>query len=269
MPSRPVRQTSTTPTGTTPPTPQRLSVDLRKGYHGLTQVPKRSLPTSSRPSSLGEQALLRQVRPRRAALSPPRGPPTRPPPAAPPRRLEGWLGETLPRGAALTLERLNALAGAAAAKAASSPALLDQEQQRGRARQRRHGALRDTTVALGVTEEAAVSSPSLLQYLSSVRKFMNAEGLDDLSIPAADLDLRLVRHCDRLFLSGKDSSKSPMGPLWSFDLRAARDALETATRHLGLTKEPPTLYSARHTGASLDRCNGRRPLGEVQQRGRW
>ena len=276
------------------------------------------------------------------------------------------------------------------------------------ARQRRHGPLRDPARELGLTEEAAVSKPSLLQYSSCIRKFMLEEGLSDLGVPPEELDQKLVAHCDRLYLAGKDVSsgqklraaidfflsdyahagrlplprvskalkgwrrlgpartRQPLpwpvvcligqcllkefspshalywitmvdtylrpsealrlraeqilppaqghprtviyinpdylqrpsktgelnesvdisrqwvarclvalrcrvsrGPLWCFDLRAARDAMEACVAKLRIQRLTPVLYSARHSGASLDRYLDRRSIEDVQQRGRW
>ncbi|CAK0876757.1 unnamed protein product [Prorocentrum cordatum] len=61
----------------------------------------------------------------------------------------------------------------------------------------------------------------------------------------------------------------PSGPLWTFTMTEAKDVFERATRALHLDKLLPVLYTARHSGASIDRFTGRISLQEVQRRGRW
>ncbi|CAK0790966.1 unnamed protein product [Prorocentrum cordatum] len=58
-------------------------------------------------------------------------------------------------------------------------------------------------------------------------------------------------------------------PLWTFTMAEAKDVFERATRALNLDKQLPVLYTARHSGASIDRFTGRISLQEVQRRGRW
>ncbi|CAK0867387.1 unnamed protein product [Prorocentrum cordatum] len=61
----------------------------------------------------------------------------------------------------------------------------------------------------------------------------------------------------------------PSGPLWTFTMTEAKDVFERATRALHLDKLLPVLYTARHSGVSIDRFTGRISLQEVQRRGRW
>ena len=57
--------------------------------------------------------------------------------------------------------------------------------------------------------------------------------------------------------------------LWSFGLPELRSAFVAAAHKAGIAFLRPVLYMGRHTGASLDRLEGRRTLDEVQKRGRW
>ena len=57
--------------------------------------------------------------------------------------------------------------------------------------------------------------------------------------------------------------------LWPFTAAQMRVTLARITLDLLVTQLAPVLYSARHTGASIDRLENRIPLSEVQARGRW
>ena len=57
--------------------------------------------------------------------------------------------------------------------------------------------------------------------------------------------------------------------LWGFNLLQMRQVLHRATKSLGLEKLNIVPYTARHTGASLDRLEDNLSLAEVQRRGRW
>ena len=57
--------------------------------------------------------------------------------------------------------------------------------------------------------------------------------------------------------------------LWSFTAAQMRVTLARITLDLVVTQLAPVLYSARHTGASIDRLENRIPLSEVQAPGRW
>ncbi|CAK0879805.1 unnamed protein product, partial [Prorocentrum cordatum] len=48
----------------------------------------------------------------------------------------------------------------------------------------------------------------------------------------------------------------PSASLWTFAMTEAKDVFERATRALGLDKQLPVLYTARHSGASIDRFTG-------------
>ena len=57
--------------------------------------------------------------------------------------------------------------------------------------------------------------------------------------------------------------------LWGFNLLQMRQVLHRAAKSLGLEKLNIVPYTARHTGASLDRLEDNLSLAEVQRRGRW
>ena len=58
-------------------------------------------------------------------------------------------------------------------------------------------------------------------------------------------------------------------PLWSFGLLEFRQRLQEAAAAVGLGELGVVPYTARHTGASLDRLEDNLSLAEVQRRGRW
>ena len=61
--------------------------------------------------------------------------------------------------------------------------------------------------------------------------------------------------------------KGPEGQrVWSFRYDQFLREFRTSARRLGVELVP---YQARHSGASLDRVDNRRPQLEVQKRGRW
>jgi len=88
-------------------------------------------------------------------------------------------------------------------KASPTEVLL---RRRAKERQQKHGPLRDTSQALGITEEASVSKNSRAAYLYRVQDFLNSEGLTHLNVDPVVLDAKLSRHIDRLYLSGKRPS---------------------------------------------------------------
>ena len=57
--------------------------------------------------------------------------------------------------------------------------------------------------------------------------------------------------------------------LWTFDLAQMRRRFLLVVAALGLSHLKLVLYCARHSGASIDRLEGRLPLNEVRGRGRW
>ena len=61
----------------------------------------------------------------------------------------------------------------------------------------------------------------------------------------------------------------PTDPLWDFTMTDAKRAFDNAAASLDLGKLQLVLYTARHSGASIDRFTGRISLQEVQRRGRW
>ena len=59
---------------------------------------------------------------------------------------------------------------------------------------------------------------------------------------------------------------SPNQPVWSHNYAEYVKEFKRSARRMGLDLVP---YQARHSGASLDRVDNRRPLMEVMKRGRW
>ena len=65
------------------------------------------------------------------------------------------------------------------------------------------------------------------------------------------------------------AGRKPAEKLWHFTMPELRIKFMEACRLLGLEMLKPCLYMGRHSGASLDRLEGRYSLDEVQKRGRW
>ena len=57
--------------------------------------------------------------------------------------------------------------------------------------------------------------------------------------------------------------------LWPMTLPQMKNLFDRAAAKVGLTPLAPVLYMARHSGASIDRQEGRLSLDEVGKRGRW
>jgi len=82
---------------------------------------------------------------------------------------------------------------------------------------------------------------------------------ETVSVSREWLGRLLVRYADR----------RGSRPLWDFDMKIARDAIQAVATEQGLNKYRLVLYTARHSGASIDRYEDRFDQAELQKRGRW
>lgn len=65
------------------------------------------------------------------------------------------------------------------------------------------------------------------------------------------------------------AGRAPGDRLWPFTMSQLSNEFRASVKACGLEQLRPTLYALRHGGASEDFLRRRRPLDEIQRRGRW